>query len=168
MPSSSTVYDGLTCCTVYDGLACVRGFVQSLFVLLRHVCLERRKSTPLGRGSLYTLFVPPFRGLLMHSSSSRSPLGDGSISRLENHVPNVLKISVYVCVSWVNCPALLIQDRLEQIPVCPLLLVFRSSINFCKARTSVSFTFSSSSVRSSTGLREELSQNFPCPNRFCL
>ena len=82
----------LTSSTVYNRLACVRGYAQSLFVLLRHVYLERPKSTPFGRGGLGTLFVPPFRGVQVHSSSSRSPLGDGSISPLENYVPDVQDI----------------------------------------------------------------------------
>ena len=64
----------LTSSTVYDRLACVRGYAQSLFVLLRHVYLECPKSTTLGRGGIGTLFVPPFRRVLVHSSSSRSSL----------------------------------------------------------------------------------------------
>ena len=35
----------LSSSTVYDRLACVRGYAQSLFVLLRHACQERPKST---------------------------------------------------------------------------------------------------------------------------
>ena len=93
---------------VYDGLAVTAGLAQELFVIFGHVAPESPKSMLLSRGGHSTFLVPPFGGVLVYSPGPGSSLGDSGIGCFENHVPNVLRVSVDTSVRRVNCPALLI------------------------------------------------------------
>ena len=79
---------------VYDGLAVTAGLAQGLFVVFGHVLPEGPKSTPLGRGGHSTFLVPPLGGVLGYSPGPGSSLGDSGIGCFENHIPNVLTVSV--------------------------------------------------------------------------
>ena len=59
-------------------------------------------------GGHSTFLVPPLGGMLVYSPGPGSSLGYIGIGCFENHVPNVLKVSVDTCIRRVNCIALVV------------------------------------------------------------